>query len=140
MVVVVAVVFIGMIVLVGVLVMLIFICSLFWVVLAIEEDWVGVMVFTWIIVFVGITALATFFKAAGLTISDVIMTFVDFPFMLIIGAVVDVPQSVHTSLYSTSLRPHFRQNGICSLCTFRCKIAMQALNFNYTTVQSYLNV
>jgi len=32
-----------------------------------------------------------------------------------IGAVVDCPQSVHTSLYSTSLRPHFLQNGIYSL-------------------------
>lgn len=34
--------------------------------------------------------------------------------VFIIGAVVEVPQSVHTSLYSTSLRPHFRQNGIGS--------------------------
>ena len=38
--------------------------------------------------------------------------------IFIIGSVVEVPQSVHTSLYSASLRPHFLQNGIYSLLTF----------------------
>jgi hypothetical protein len=33
-------------------------------------------------------------------------------FMFINGAVVEVPQSGQHSLYSTSRRPHFRQNGI----------------------------
>jgi hypothetical protein len=33
-------------------------------------------------------------------------------FMFINGAVVEVPQSGQLSLYSTSRRPHFRQNGI----------------------------
>jgi hypothetical protein len=36
-------------------------------------------------------------------------------FTLISGAVVEVPQSGHDSLYSTRRRPHFRQNGIWSL-------------------------
>jgi len=40
--------------------------------------------------------------------------------VFIIGAVVDCPQSVHTSLYSASLRPHFLQNGnIFTLMLFR---------------------
>lgn len=38
--------------------------------------------------------------------------------VFMIAAVVEVPQSVHISLYSASLRPHFRQNGIYSHLTF----------------------
>jgi len=59
---------------------------------------------------VGIIALATF---GGRVIFDTLV--VDDFFIFIIGAVVEVPQSVQRSLYSASLRPHFRQNGICSL-------------------------
>jgi hypothetical protein len=62
-------------------------------------------------VFCGVIGLAMFVSSA-LTRG---IFFDDDPFLILInGAVVDVPQSVQLSLYSASLRPHFRQNGIVS--------------------------
>jgi len=58
----------------------------------------------------GIIALATFFEAVAAT------EWLTVAFLIFIrGAVVDVLHSGQLSLYSASLRPHFRQNGICSL-------------------------
>jgi hypothetical protein len=48
-------------------------------------------------------------------------------FMFINGAVVEVPQSGQLSLYSTSLRPHFRQNGIFSSPAFKKHDSWQPL-------------
>lgn len=62
----------------------------------------------------GIMAFATFFEATARTMCAA-EAFLGAILVLNSGAVVEVPQSVQVSLYSTSLRPHFRQNGIGSL-------------------------
>lgn len=59
----------------------------------------------------GIEAFATFFSPTGFIRSEAGEFLFSF-FTLMIGLVVDVPQSVQYSLYSTMRRPHFRQNGI----------------------------
>lgn len=58
----------------------------------------------------GITKLATFVLGGALYVwaADVFL-------ILIIAAVVEVPQSGQLSLYRGRRRPHFRQNGISSL-------------------------
>lgn len=61
----------------------------------------------------GIMALATFFGAVATTewLTAALLIFIS-------GAVVEVLHSGQLSLYSGSLRPHFRQNGIRSLSFF----------------------
>lgn len=61
----------------------------------------------------GIMALVTFFGVVATTEWLTVALLI-----LISGAVVDVLHSGQLSLYSASLRPHFRQNGICSLNFF----------------------
>jgi len=61
----------------------------------------------------GIIALTNFFGAVATTewLTGALLIFIS-------GAVVEVLHSGQLSLYSASLRPHFRQNGICSLNFF----------------------
>ena len=61
----------------------------------------------------GITILATFVLGGALYewAADAFL-------ILIIVAVVEVPQSGQLSLDATRRRPHFRQNGMCSLQLF----------------------
>jgi hypothetical protein len=54
--------------------------------------------------------------------------------------VVEVLHSGQLSLYSGRRRPHFRQNGICSLQLFRCMMVCRPLNFDKKLSRSYLNV
>jgi hypothetical protein len=58
----------------------------------------------------GIMALASFFGVVATTewLTVALLIFIS-------GAVVEVLHSGQLLLYSASLRPHFRQNGICSL-------------------------
>ncbi len=72
----------------------------------------------------GIIAFATFVGAAALNLWAV-----EVFLMFIIGAVVEVPHSLHFSLYSARRRPHFRQNGMF-ISTFEGQLVLLPLNFN----------
>jgi hypothetical protein len=61
----------------------------------------------------GIMALASFFGVVATTEWRTVAFLI-----FISGAVVEVLHSGQLLLYSASLRPHFRQNGICSLNFF----------------------
>ena len=69
--------------------------------------------------FTEITVLGGTTVSAGGVGETTLTIFTPGAFLILIkGAVVDVPHSLQLSLYSGSLRPHFRQNGIESPCFF----------------------
>jgi len=73
---------------------------------------VGAMILTEITAcLVGIEAFSTLVGATALNLLMVAV----FILNLIKGPVVEVPQSGQLSVCTVSRRPHFRQNGICSL-------------------------